>query len=425
MIDAGAGIEAGSLHRRRLAPWIALGLCGAIADRRRGRSRPASASGRPRPVARATARRQACTAKPRGRRGRIRRPRSRRCATRAATCSHSARCTAAPSRWRSLTPTATRPVRWRGGRWRRRSDRCRARSARCWSIVSVNPRDTGASTRAAVRKWGLAGVAPWHWLRGTPRRARAGLARLPHLRRAAARRRHLAHRGAVPDRPPRRRALGLPVPVRAAVRDARPEDARNRAGGVANGRLGHRRRAHRPAARRSDRRDRGRGVARLRDVDQAADHVAAGADGGVRDGRRGRRRPGAAAAGRAGGRRRAVMRRRERAQPRARPRHRPPDGTEDGFSPGRRRPHLTGAGHGLRACAAGPLVRGAGRVRQPAGSGARALRRRLLRARVHALAEADDAPEHRDRRRGRRDPAARRMGCRERAHSASARRTCS
>ena len=34
-------------------------------------------------------------------------------------------------------------------------------------IVSVNPRDTGASTGAAARKWGLAGVAAWHWLRGT------------------------------------------------------------------------------------------------------------------------------------------------------------------------------------------------------------------------------------------------------------------
>jgi cytochrome oxidase Cu insertion factor (SCO1/SenC/PrrC family) len=34
-------------------------------------------------------------------------------------------------------------------------------------VVSVNPLDTPASTRAAVRAWGLAGVAPWHWLRGT------------------------------------------------------------------------------------------------------------------------------------------------------------------------------------------------------------------------------------------------------------------
>jgi cytochrome oxidase Cu insertion factor (SCO1/SenC/PrrC family) len=34
-------------------------------------------------------------------------------------------------------------------------------------VVSVNPLDTPASTRAAISSWGLAGVAPWHWLRGT------------------------------------------------------------------------------------------------------------------------------------------------------------------------------------------------------------------------------------------------------------------
>jgi cytochrome oxidase Cu insertion factor (SCO1/SenC/PrrC family) len=34
-------------------------------------------------------------------------------------------------------------------------------------VVSVNPLDTPASTRAAIRAWGLAGVAPWHWLRGS------------------------------------------------------------------------------------------------------------------------------------------------------------------------------------------------------------------------------------------------------------------
>lgn len=33
-------------------------------------------------------------------------------------------------------------------------------------VVSVNPLDTPASARAAIRTWGLAGVAPWHWLRG-------------------------------------------------------------------------------------------------------------------------------------------------------------------------------------------------------------------------------------------------------------------
>ena len=34
-------------------------------------------------------------------------------------------------------------------------------------VVSINPLDTPASTRTAVRNWGLAGLAPWHWLRGT------------------------------------------------------------------------------------------------------------------------------------------------------------------------------------------------------------------------------------------------------------------
>jgi cytochrome oxidase Cu insertion factor (SCO1/SenC/PrrC family) len=34
-------------------------------------------------------------------------------------------------------------------------------------VVSVNPLDTPASTRAAMRKWGLAGVGPWYWLRGS------------------------------------------------------------------------------------------------------------------------------------------------------------------------------------------------------------------------------------------------------------------
>lgn len=34
-------------------------------------------------------------------------------------------------------------------------------------VVSVNPLDTPGSTRLAIRKWGLAGLAPWYWLRGT------------------------------------------------------------------------------------------------------------------------------------------------------------------------------------------------------------------------------------------------------------------
>lgn len=33
--------------------------------------------------------------------------------------------------------------------------------------VSVNPLDTPASAASAARAWGLASVAPWHWLMGT------------------------------------------------------------------------------------------------------------------------------------------------------------------------------------------------------------------------------------------------------------------
>jgi cytochrome oxidase Cu insertion factor (SCO1/SenC/PrrC family) len=34
-------------------------------------------------------------------------------------------------------------------------------------VVSVNPLDTPASSRAAIRRWNLQGGAPWHWLMGT------------------------------------------------------------------------------------------------------------------------------------------------------------------------------------------------------------------------------------------------------------------
>lgn len=46
--------------------------------------------------------------------------------------------------------------------------------------VSVNPLDTPASARRAVRSWGLAGLAPWHWLMGT-RSALAHVWRAYHI----------------------------------------------------------------------------------------------------------------------------------------------------------------------------------------------------------------------------------------------------
>ncbi len=36
-------------------------------------------------------------------------------------------------------------------------------------VVSVNPKDTPASAARAMHEWGLAGLAPWHWLMGTHR----------------------------------------------------------------------------------------------------------------------------------------------------------------------------------------------------------------------------------------------------------------
>jgi cytochrome oxidase Cu insertion factor (SCO1/SenC/PrrC family) len=46
--------------------------------------------------------------------------------------------------------------------------------------VSVNPRDTAASARRAVRAWGLAHVAPWHWVMGK-RAALAPIYRAYHI----------------------------------------------------------------------------------------------------------------------------------------------------------------------------------------------------------------------------------------------------
>jgi cytochrome oxidase Cu insertion factor (SCO1/SenC/PrrC family) len=38
--------------------------------------------------------------------------------------------------------------------------------------VSVNPLDTRSSVAAAVRAWGLAGLAPWYWMMGSHRQLR-------------------------------------------------------------------------------------------------------------------------------------------------------------------------------------------------------------------------------------------------------------
>jgi protein SCO1/2 len=167
LIDAGAGIEAGGLRRRRLVPWIALGLCGAIAigvlagsglHRLQGdhglltAQRPAgtplhgqatwAAGTHPAPAISAL----------RDQSGGVFSLGSLRGRTVAMAFFDSYCNQACPLEGRALAaserslPVAQRPV---------------------LIVVSVNPRDTPASTRTAIRNWGLAGVAPWHWLRGT------------------------------------------------------------------------------------------------------------------------------------------------------------------------------------------------------------------------------------------------------------------
>jgi hypothetical protein len=79
-------------------------------------------------------------------------------------------------------------------------------------VVSVNPLDTPASSRAAIRRWNLAGAAPWHWLMGTRAQLAPVWERLPDRRRPGPDG-HRPHRGALSDRPPRRRAFRLPVPL--------------------------------------------------------------------------------------------------------------------------------------------------------------------------------------------------------------------
>ena len=96
-------------------------------------------------------------------------------------------------------------------------------------------------------------------------------------------------------------------------------------------------------------------------------------------------------------------------------RHRPADGRAHREAPGRRGPRPAAARARVRARALGALVRAAREHGERADRGARARRQPLLRRRLHALAEALDAAEHRHRRRRRRGAAARRLRGRDAA----------
>jgi cytochrome oxidase Cu insertion factor (SCO1/SenC/PrrC family) len=168
LIDAGAGIEAGSLNRRRLGPWIALGLCGAIAvgvglgaalhslgADHGGSAAQAqgSASGLHGEATWAAGAKAApAISALRDQSGRVFSLGSLHGRT-VAMAFFDSHCTqACPLEGRAIAA----------------SERSLARSQRpVLVVVSVNPADTAASTRAAIRKWGLAGIAPWHWLRGS------------------------------------------------------------------------------------------------------------------------------------------------------------------------------------------------------------------------------------------------------------------
>jgi cytochrome oxidase Cu insertion factor (SCO1/SenC/PrrC family) len=166
LIDAGAGIEAGGLHRRRLAPWIALGLCGAIligVAVGAGLHRLHGDHGLLPPQPSATGLHGQATwaagTHPAPAISALR-DQSRRLFSLGSLHGRTVAMAFFDSYCNQAGPLE--------GRALAAAERSLQRSQRpVLVIVSVNPRDTGASTRAAVRKWGLAGVAPWHWLRGT------------------------------------------------------------------------------------------------------------------------------------------------------------------------------------------------------------------------------------------------------------------
>ena len=152
-----------------------------------------------------------------------------------------------------------------------------------------------------------------------------------------------------------------------------------------------------------------RSLARLRDADEAADHVPPAPHRRCGDVRRRGRLAGRTGARGDAARARARLRRRERAQPRARPRHRPADGRADGRPAGRLGPRPGAAGARVRPRPLGALVRAARLDGERAHGRSRPRRQPLLRCRLHGLSQAVDRPEHRDRRRRRGRAAARRL----------------
>ncbi|CAA9493955.1 MAG: Heme O synthase, protoheme IX farnesyltransferase COX10-CtaB, partial [uncultured Solirubrobacteraceae bacterium] len=149
------------------------------------------------------------------------------------------------------------------------------------------------------------------------------------------------------------------------------------------------------------------GGARLRRAHQAEGAVAAAADHGHHDVHRGRP-VGEPRADRAD-RRLPVGGRRRRGQPLVRPRHRPADAAH-GRPARAQRPGRPRLGADLRARPRRDVDRGPVDRGQPAGRRAVVLGLPGLHGRLHGVAQAPHAAEHRHRRRRRRGPAARGVG---------------
>ena len=295
MIDAGAAIR--PRGGRRAAGQLAAVLAVAIAGGHRAPGAGAhlllSGGVAPRPRADDRPATGRCAVRPRGRPGRGRRRRSRRCATRPGAASRSARCAAARSRSSSSTHTASQECPLAGRALAAAERALPAAQRPVLVVVSVNPQDTPASVRAAVRSWGLAG-------RGAV--ALADGQRTRSWRRCGARTTSSSSPTATATSPtPRRCTCSTAAATSARATCSRicrafvTHDMRTLAG--ADGRracLSCRGTAGRglaaDGAALARRRARPATLARLRDADQAADHVAAGADRGVRDGGRRRRR---------------------------------------------------------------------------------------------------------------------------------------
>ena len=148
---------------------------------------------------------------------------------------------------------------------------------------------------------------------------------------------------------------------------------------------------------------------RVRRTDQAADHRTAAHHHRPHDGARRAGVAGVVARGGHTARRNARRRWRQRDQHVRRSRHRRPHGAH-GRSSARHRDHPGAQLRAVRPRPAGVGLRRAVGRGQPALGGPRVQRRSVLRRGLHALAQADEPSEHRDRWRCRRRPGARRLG---------------